>query len=147
MKTVVGVLLALVLGAAPTWATLGEYEASVSSDQQYLRGKLQTTPRQGYTLHRIASADGTVVREYISPAGLVFGISWQSVTMPNLRQLMGSYYAQFQQASQSRVRRRGPFVVRTDQLVVESGGHMRAFHGRAYVPNLLPKNIPPEVVQ
>jgi hypothetical protein len=30
---------------------------------------------------------------------------------------------------------------------VESGGHMRFFHGRAYVPSLFPPNVPVEVVQ
>jgi len=28
-----------------------------------------------------------------------------------------------------------------------SGGHMRAFHGSAYVPSLLPKNVSAEVVR
>jgi hypothetical protein len=147
MRITVTILLALTLGAAPAWATLGEYESSITSDQQLLRGKLQTIPRQGYTLHRIASPDGTVVKEYVSPEGRVFGVSWQSPTLPNLRELLGTYFAQFQQASQSQARRRGPLVLRTDRLVVESGGHLRAFHGRAYVPSLLPQNISAEVVR
>ena len=147
MKTALAVGMALLLASAPTWAVLGEYESSVSLDQQYLRGVVRAEVRPGYSLKRITAADGTVVREYLSPAGRVFGISWQAPTMPNLEQLLGSYYAQFQQASQSRTRRRGPLVVRTDQLVVESGGHLRAFHGRAYVPRLLPTNISAEVVQ
>ena len=147
MKTVVAVWLALVLGSAPAWAVLGEYESSVTLDQQHLRGQHQAITRQGYTVHQITSGDRTVVKEYVSPAGLVFGISWQGPTLPNLEQLMGSYYAQVQQAAQSRTRRRGPLVVRTDKLVVESGGHMRFFHGRAYVPSLLPKNVSGEVVR
>jgi hypothetical protein len=147
MKTALAVLSVLVLGTSPAWAVLGEYEASVASDQQDLRGEVRAIVREGYKVHQITSANRTVVKEYVSPAGLVFGISWQGPTMPNLQQLLGSHFAQFQQAAQSRVRRRGPLVVRTDQLVVESGGHMRSFHGRAYVPSLLPKNISAEVVR
>lgn len=147
MKTALAVSLALILGTAPTWAVLGEYEASVTSDQQYLRGEVRAITREGYTVHQITGADKCIVKEFVSPAGLVFGISWQGPTMPNLQQLLGSHFAEFQQAAQSRVRRRGPLVVRTDQLVVESGGHMRSFHGRAYVPSLLPKNISAEVVR
>ncbi len=41
----------------------------------------------------------------------------------------------------------GPLIVRTDKLVFVSGGHMRSFHGYAYVPSLVPKNITTEVVQ
>jgi len=147
MKTVLAVGLAWVLGSAPAWAVLGERESSVGLDQDYLRGVVRVENHEGYSLQRITSADGRVVTEYVSPAGFVFGISWQGRTMPNLEQLLGSYYPQFLQASQSRTRRRGPLVVRTDQLVVESGGHMRSFHGRAYVPNLLPKNLSAEVVR
>lgn len=147
VKTALVVLLASLLEVGPAWAVLGEYEASVRSDQEHLRGELRAIAHQGYSVQQITSADSTVVKEYVSPAGLVFGISWQGPTMPNLQQLMGSYFAQFQQASLSKVRRRGPLVLRTDQLVVESGGHMRSFHGRAYLPGLLPNNVSGEVVR
>ena len=140
-------VLGVLLSTAPAWAVLGEYESSVSLDQQSLHGAVRAMVREGYKLHEITAANRTVVREYISPAGLVFGISWQGPTMPNLQQLLGSHFAQFQQAAQSRTRHRGPLVLRTDNLVVESGGHMRFFHGRAYVPGLFPPNVPVEVVQ
>ena len=147
MRIALAVMMLWVLGAVPAWAVLGEHESSVSLDQQYLRGVVRTEARQGYMLHEITAADGMVVREYVSPAGRVFGITWQGRTMPNLEQLLGSHYAAFQQASQSRMRRHGPLTVRTEQLVVESGGHPRSFHGRAYVPSLLPENISAEVVR
>jgi hypothetical protein len=147
MKTVLAALLVLVLGSAPAWAVLGEYESSVSSDQKVMRGEVRAVALQGYSVQQITGADRAVVKEYVSPGGLVFGISWRGPTMPNLQQLLGSYFAEFQQAAQSRVPRHGPLVLRTDRLVVESGGHPRSFHGRAYVPSLLPKNIPAEVVR
>jgi hypothetical protein len=147
MKTILAVWLGLILGTTPAWAVLGEHEGSVTSDQRYLRGEIRAIARDGYSLQQITAKDGAVVNEYVSPAGLVFGISWQGPTMPNLQQLLGSYFAQFQQAPRSRARRRGPLVVRTDRLVLESGGHMRSFHGRAYVPGLLPYNISAEVVR
>jgi len=139
--------LALLLGAAPAWAVLGEPLSSVQSDHTYFRGMLVRVPRQGYELHQINAPDGAVIREYVSPEGTVFGVSWQGPVMPNLSQLLGSYLADFQQASQSPRARRGPLVVRNDRVVIESGGHMRAFHGRAYVPNLLPHNLTQAVVQ
>ena len=147
MKTAFAFLLLWVLGAAPAWAVLGEYESSISSDQKVMRGEVRKMTLQGYSVQQIMGADRTVVKEYVSPDGRVFGISWQGPTLPNLEQLLGSYYAPWQQAARSRTRRRGPLVLRTEQLVVESGGHMRSFHGRAYLPGLVPTNVSAEVVR
>ena len=141
------VLLAWFLGAAPAWAVLGQPASSVQSDQAYFHGMLAQAARQGYEVHEITAPEGTVVREYVSPQGTVFGVSWQGPVMPNLSQLLGSYAADFQHASQSPHPRRGPLVVRNDRVVIESGGHMRAFHGRAYLPSLLPNNLTQAVVQ
>lgn len=141
------VAAAVLLGAAPAWAVLGQSVRSVQSDQQYLRGTLIEVARQGYAVHQITAADGTVVHEYVSQGGTVFGVSWQGPVMPNLSQLLGTYFADFQQASQSPHRRRGPLVVQTDRVVIESGGHMRAFHGRAYVPGMVPDNLTQAVVR
>ncbi|MGH9359177.1 MAG: DUF2844 domain-containing protein [Terriglobia bacterium] len=147
MKTVVAVLVVLFVTAAPSWAVLGESVRSVSSDQQRVRGQLRSVSRQGYSIEQITAADGAVIKEYVSPAGVIFGVSWQSPAMPDLSQLLGSYFSPFQQASRSAKRRRRALVVRSNQLVVESGGHPRAFHGIAYVTNLLPANLSPEVVK
>ena len=69
--------------------------------------------------------------------------------MPNLQQLMGSSMTELQAAMQSRTRRHtgGPLIVRTDKLVFVSGGHLRSFHGYAYVPGLVPGNVSAGVVQ
>jgi hypothetical protein len=149
MKITLGALLILILGAAPAWAVLGEYESSVSLDQQVLGGAHREEVRQGYKLHQITTADGTVVKEFVSPAGLVFGVTWQAPRMPNLQQLLGSKMTDLQTILQSQTRRysRGPLIVRTDKLVFVSSGHMRSFHGHAYVPSLVPGNVNPEVVQ
>ena len=148
MKIVSGLLLILTLGTVPAGAVLGEYESSVSLDQQYLRGEVRATALEGYKLQQISSRNGMVVREYVSPEGRVFGIAWQGPFIPNLQQLLGSYSMQVQQTQQSQKRRRGgPLVVRGNDFVFVSGGHMRAYHGQAYVPSLMPKNVSTEVVR
>jgi hypothetical protein len=147
MKVVTVLLTLLLLGSARAWAVLGEPRSSVESDHAYFRGNLVQLPRQGYELHQINAPDGTVIREYVSPGGSVFGVAWEGPVMPNLSQLLGSYLGDFQQAAQSPHGRRAPLVVHTDRVVIESGGHMRAFHGRAYVPNLVPSNLTQAVVQ
>ena len=147
MKTFLAVLVVLLLGCTPGWAVLGEYENSVASDQQHMHAQLREVAGQGYSIKQLASADGRTVKEYVSPAGLIFGISWQGPTMPDLRQVLGSYFAQLQQSNQARRRRGGPLVVETKDFVLVSGGHMRSYHGVAYVPSLLPVNVSAEVVR
>jgi len=148
MKTIARVLLMLALGAAPAWAVLGGYESSVSLDQTYLRGEDRVVTAQGYRLHQITSPSGAVVTEYVTPEGRVFGVSWRAPVIPNLEQLLGSYITTVQQAEHAQTHRRGgPLIVRTNDLVFVSGGHMRAFHGSAYVPSLLPANVSAEVVR
>lgn len=141
---VMGVLLLL---SAPAWAVLGESVRSVQADQQRLRGQVIALARRGYSVHQIKAADGNVVREYVSQEGVVFGVSWQGATIPDLHGLLGSYFPEFRQALQSPHRRRGPVAVRTAHAVVESSGHMRGYHGRAYVPGLVPNNLTQAVVQ
>ncbi len=147
MKIFLSVFVVLLLASSSGWAVLGEYENSVATDQQRMHAQLREMSGQGYSIKQLSSLNGKVVREYVSPKGMVFGISWQSPTMPDLRQLLGSYFAQFQQAARSRRQRGGPLVIRTKDFVLVSGGHMRAFHGVAYVPSLVPANVSAEVVR
>jgi len=149
MRITSAAFLVLILGTAPAWAILGESESSVSLDQQMLHGTHREEARQGYKMHQITYADGAVVREFVSPSGTVFGVAWQASHLPNLDQLLGPHMAELQVALQARTHRpgRAPLIVRTDGLVFVSGGHMRSFHGYAYVPSLVPANVSPEAVQ
>ena len=147
MKAAITAFLMTLFLAAPSWGVLGQPVQTVRSDQQRMHGELRSISRQGYSIQQISAAGGTVIKEYVSPGGMVFGVSWQGMAVPNLSQLLGSYFQPFQQASRSAVHRRQALVVRTNEVVVESGGHMRAFHGRAYVPVLLPNHLTPAVVQ
>ena len=132
--------------SAPSWAALGEYESSVGADQQYFRAEIRQKNYAGYTVQQIITPQGTVIREYISPAGKVFGVAWQARSMPNLQQLLGSYFPQVMVAAQAQAHR-GPLVVRSNDLVFASAGHMMAFHGAAYVPSLLPSHLSGEAVR
>ena len=149
MRFAAAFLLIPMLGGAPAWAVLGQHEASVTNDQQFLRGSHREEVREGYKIHQINAKDGAVVKEFVSPTGMVFEVSWQASQMPNLEQLLGSNISELQTALQSRARRhtRGPVIIRTDNLVFASTGRMRSFHGYAYVPSLVPANVSPEAIQ
>ena len=149
MKNVLGVLLILTLGTVPAWAVLGQYESSVSVDQQDMKSEDRVQVLQAYKVHELTSANGTTVREYVSPIGLVFGVAWQGPFMPNMEQLLGSYVTNLQTASksQTQVRHLRGLIVRTNDFVFASGGHMRFWKGSAFVPNLVPSNVSVEVVR
>ncbi|MGA7539164.1 MAG: DUF2844 domain-containing protein [Steroidobacteraceae bacterium] len=147
--------LALALGALllakgawlPATAALGDTVASIQADQVSLKGQLRVRSEPGYSVQEITAANGTLVREFVSPAGVVFAVSWNGGAMPNLQQTLGTYFAQFQAAVKSQradhVHRLGhdQLEVRTPTLVVRAGGHMRQYFGIAYVPSLLPPNL------
>ena len=149
MKNVLGVLLILTLETVPAWAVLGKYESSVSGDQQDMKSEDRVQDFQAYKVHELTSSNGTTVREYVSPKGLVFGVAWQGPFMPNMEQLLGSYVTNLQTASksQTQVRHLRGLIVRTNDFVFASGGHMRFWMGSAFVPSLVPSNVSVEVVR
>ena len=101
----------------------------------------------GYNLHQITLQDGSAVNEFVSPAGIVFGVSWTGHFMPNLHQLLGSYITNLQQGQRTQVVPRRAVTIQGDNFVFSSMGHARFFRGRAYVPGLVPANLTAEVVQ
>jgi hypothetical protein len=142
---------ALLMLALPALAGLGENVSSVQADQAHMQGTLRSTQSESYTLHEITTASGVVVREYVSAAtGKVFAVAWQGAWPPDMRQVLASYFAQYQQSAQtpanSHVGRR-PLVIHQPGLVVESGGHLRSFVGRAYIPDMVPDGVKTEVIR
>jgi len=147
MKTLLGILLVLIMGALPVWAALGQYEGSISLDQRILRGEVREENHPAYKLHQIITPQGAVVREYVSPDGKVFAISWHARYLPDLPQLLGSYFPRVQQAAQARPQRGAPLVISSDDFVFFSGGRMMDFYGMAYIPGLVPRNVTAEVIR
>lgn len=136
--------------AFPAWAALGGDISSIQADQLQMRGSRRAIVAQSYTVHEIQAANGTVVREYASPDGIVFAVAWHGPWMPDLRQILGSYFEQYSQAVQSqrngRLVRRA-VVIQEPGLIVQSGGHPRSFAGKAYIPAMLPTNLRAEDLQ
>jgi hypothetical protein len=136
-----------ILAATPcAEATLGGTEASVQADQARLEATLQVMPAGKLTIHELKTA-GTTVREYVSPAGMVFGVAWQGAAFPDLRQLLGAYFDQYLDAAAARHTRRAPVLIELPNVVVHSSGHMRAFAGKAYLPQSLPEGVVAEDIQ
>ena len=138
--TLLGMYAALCI-SAPALAALGGDAASVESDRVSMKGALRLTPTVDYNLHEIQTSSGMVIREYVSADGKVFAVSWRGPGIPDLRQVLGSYYGEFAAANSGPHYNHHHLTVQTPGVVVESGGHSRAFFGRAWAPALLPQNF------
>lgn len=147
-RSTLSVLLAVVVLGLPAWAELGGNAISIKADQDKMNGALKVTTTLNYQVHEIQSPEGVRVREYVAPNGTVFGVSWQGPWKPDLRQLLGPYFDQYVRAVQSSPKTtRGPSTIQLPGLVVQSGGHMRAFVGRAYLPQMVPQGVSTDAIQ
>lgn len=143
--------LIAVLASAPAFAGLGAAPTPAAPEPAAAGVRAKTAPRAAavnYTVNEI-QANGGVVTEYVSMDGVVFGISWRTLAMPDLQALLGTYFPTFQQAAIAArsAGQRGPIGIDSPDLVLQSGGRMRDYRGRAYAPALLPANVAAEVVQ
>ena len=136
-------LIAAAFAAAPALAGLGGNGTSIQSDLARMKGSLRVnTSTTGYSVHEITLASGTVVREYVSSADKVFAVSWNGPFQPDLSQVLGGYYAQYQKAaSEPHIGGHRHLAIREPNLVVQASGRMRAYAGRAWAPDLLPQNF------
>ena len=141
----------MLMFALPSFAGLGEDISSVQADQAHMQGNLRTTQAQAYTVQEIQAPTGIIVREYVSPTtGKVFGVAWQGPWPPDMRQILGNYFGQYQQALQAQANShagRRPLVIQQSGLILQAGGHMRSFAGRAYIPEMLPQGVSAEVIR
>ena len=145
LKTrIVAIIVTIFAVSFPAWASLGGDVTSVEADRAKMQATAENKTTQAYTVHEMRAPNGVVVREFVSPVGKVFGVAWQGPTLPDLRQVLGAYFDQFTRAVQEQRTYRaghGPVVIHDPGLVVEMGGHMRSFVGRAYLPQMLPAGV------
>jgi hypothetical protein len=121
--------------------SLGGDVSSVKVDLTRMSGTEHIVTAGTCAVHEIYLPTGTLVREYLSAKGTVFGVTWRGPFRPNLQQLLGAYFDEFQRAAQdakSRRTGRGPLIIDGPNVVVHMSGRSRAFFGRAYVPGLMP---------
>jgi hypothetical protein len=133
-------LAALTL-AGPARAALGEPERSVENDRLALRTERQpAATRAGATVHELRGP-GITVREYVDASGIVFAVAWSGMAAPDLPLLLGAYHGEYRAAAARREVVRGPRRVESAGVVVETWGHARNLHGRAWAPDLVPPGV------
>jgi hypothetical protein len=106
-----------------------------------MKASVRVLVGNSYSVHEMHMPAGTVVHQFVSPAGTVFAVTWQGFS-PDLQQLLGQYFSEYETALTSQHGRRGRGVyVDTGDLVVETGGHMRFVVGRAFLKSKLPQGV------
>ncbi len=114
-----------------------------------MKAGVQVAKRDAYEVHEIQTPSGTVVDEYVSAQGTVFAVTWRGPFPPPMQEILGTYFEQYSAAikAQPRVYGHRPLHIQEQNLVVETGGHLRAHIGRAYVPGLLPQGVTVNQIQ
>jgi hypothetical protein len=143
MKTLLYVAaLGCLLASRAVFATLGGDVSSVESDRVHMKAaSVATTTSDLYTLHEMQTPSGTTVREYANSGGIVFAVTWHGPFPPDLRQTLGTYFQTYQNAPRAKKYGHTLDALTQPDLVVHSGGHLRAFVGSAYVPQLVPAGV------
>jgi hypothetical protein len=100
-----------------------------------------------FQIRTTTDSGGTTINEFSTNAGQVFAYTWQGPTMPDLKMLLGSFYDSWRDgASSAQASTRALHATRVAQpdVVVESGGQMRSYVGRAWLPRALPAGVSPD---
>jgi hypothetical protein len=147
-RSVKSALLFLIVGLNPPWvgparAGLGGDAASALADGSDLPGVVNSFKLPLYDIQEITADTGMRVREYVNRDGIVFAVSWTGPVLPDLQRLLGTHYVEYTTAlaALNHPGLHRSLRVALPDLIVESGGHLRAYSGRARLPALVPAGV------
>jgi hypothetical protein len=101
-----------------------------------------------YSVSTTTLAGGTTVREYAGADGVVFAVTWNGPFLPDLRELLGQHFATLKNESARQPKAgRGQVRVAQPDVTIESGGHMRAYAGRAWINSRLPAGFDTDTLE
>jgi hypothetical protein len=130
--------------SSPAHAALDQDVSSIGNDQVRMHATAHSAASQAaYTVHLLTPPSGTVVREYVASSGT--GVAWEGPTLPDLKTTLGDAFDPYVAATATR--RATPLAVSSRDLVMFSGGHLRAFAGHGYLPQAVPAGVDINVIQ
>lgn len=139
------------LGCASAHASLGGAPSdfpNAAARARQLGAVVPGVATPGYTVSETTLDSGTVVREYVGADGAVFAVSWNGPFLPDLRTLLGPQFSTLTAETASRRQAgRGRVHIERPDVVIESGGHMRAYQGRAWIGSALPGGFDTGAIQ
>ncbi|MEO8310601.1 MAG: DUF2844 domain-containing protein [Caldimonas sp.] len=136
----------LLFAAFPAHAVLGGDVSTIADDQARLRGTKHTATIANVAMraHEITLADGSTIREFVTPSGLVFAVAWSTRLKPDLASLLGAHAGTYAAAATEVLRQPGirrHVELRRGDLVVHATAHLNAHVGRAWLQSLVPQGV------
>jgi hypothetical protein len=139
------VLLAGLGACSLAAAALGEGADSVHRDQLRMRAQRHQASALRYQVHTLSTADGSAIKEFVTPGGAVFAVVWHTRYKPDFEQLLGRHHPTYvglaQEAMAARPGIHRHLSQQRGDLVVSSSGALNHFSGRAYLYSLLPQGV------
>jgi hypothetical protein len=139
--------------AVPCFASLGGAPstfagASTAHQARALAAAGASGGNAAYSVDTTTLAGGTTVREYVGADGVVFAVTWNGPFLPDLRELLGRHFATLTSESARHPKAgRGQVRVAQPDVTIESGGHMRAYAGRAWINGRLPAGFDTDTLE
>jgi len=136
----------LVLASTAACATLGEKVETVEADRVRLQGERRVVQAATARLetHVITQADGSRIKEFVAPDGIVFAVSWSTRLKPRLEALLGAHAPRYAAAARQSLAAPGirrNVTLASDDLVVQASVHLNAHVGLAYLRSRVPEGV------
>jgi hypothetical protein len=145
---------ALALGAlctsAAAHAELGGAMPAQTDANAGAAAALSRTLRNGaLRVRTLTDAGNTTINEYATSNGQIVGYAWEGPTMPDLHALLGKYTDSYLAGAATSTADGNLHHSRIAQpdVIVESGGPMRGYMGRAWLPAALPPGVTADDLQ
>jgi hypothetical protein len=122
-------------------AALGGTPTTVQTDAQALSGAATVEHAANFDRHQITQADGSIVREYVSPRGTVFAVAWSGRTTPDLKTLLGAHYATYTAELAKQRPSHHVLNVTTPDLTVTIVRYQHTGSGSASLPAEVPAGV------
>jgi len=128
----------LALGMTSAEATLGGMGSDMGATALSGTESVITRPAgKPYAVHAYTNRSGVNVKEYVSATDVVFAVTWSGPTLPDMKNLLGSYFESYIYSLSTQQNRKYASVIHP-HLVFTSTGGARFFNGYAYDPRLMP---------
>ena len=128
-------------------ASLGGNLATIQADAIHASATVRVNHMGKFSVYELEASSGTLIKEYVSPAGVVFAVTWEGPLLPDLRQLLGDYFGPFTNSANTRHTGLGSRIIHQPAFIARTGGHMRALFGRALAPPLFPQGVSTEDIE
>lgn len=148
-KPIVAALIGTLLVPVICQAELGGKINVTPSLKMSIKAAVPVQTQASYSVHELIPESGGSIKQYADAAGVVFAVTWKTPVLPDLQTLLGAnYFAAYKSETATKAHAgRGPVRINQNDFVIFSGGRLKAFSGKAYVPSLLPAGFNTDAIQ